>query len=148
MASTANTIILKQGCQNGEGKAGGAITPGHLLKRHTDGTLLVHATAGGCAQRIFAIEDELQGKGVTDAYSSGDRVQYFIARSGDMIQARIKASENIAIGDPLVSAGDGTLMKATTVAAPSTIEYPESIIGFALEATNTSSVVRLAIEIA
>jgi hypothetical protein len=146
--SNANTVILKQGCQRGEGKAGGTITPGHLIKLNSSGTLVVHSTASGIAQKRFAIENELYGKGITDNYSSGDRVQYFIGRTGDHVLARLKASENIHIGDPLVSAGNGTLMLATDVSAPSTVEYPECIIGYAGEASNSSSVALIDIEVA
>lgn len=144
MASTANRVILKRGCQEGEGGAGGAITPGHLIAWNSAGALVVHATAGGNAAKMFALENELYGQTTADAFASGDRVPFFVARPGDVVQARIKASENIAVGDYLESAGDGTLQKVT---ADSADLYNANVIGVALDATNTGSVVKLAVQI-
>lgn len=146
--SDANTVVLKRDSQEGEAKAGGAITPGDLIKRTSSDTVVVHSTAGGLCQKMFAKENELYGETISDAYASGDRVPYFIARKGDVINCRLKASENIHIGDPLISAGDGTVKLALDVSAPSTVEYPGLIVGWALEASNSASVARLAVEIA
>lgn len=145
--STSNTIVLKQGCQSGEAVAGGTITPGDLIKRKNDNTVVVHSTANGWAHKMFARENELYGTSIADTYSSGDPVQYFVARRGDVINCRLKASENIHIGDPLVSAGDGTLKLAIDVSAPSAVEYPELLIGIAREASFVASVARIEVEI-
>jgi hypothetical protein len=144
MASTANRVILKRDCQEGEGKAGGAITPGHLIAWNSSGDLVVHATPGGNAAKMFALENELYGQTTADAYADDDRVPFFVARPGDVVQARIKASENIAKGDYLESAGDGTLQKVT---ADSADLYNANVIAVALDATNTGSVVKLAVQI-
>ena len=107
--------------------------------------MVVHATAGGSCQKLFALEDELQGKIVTDAYSSGDIVQFHVAQRGDEVQAILKASENVAIGDALESAGDGTLQKYVANTADI---YVNNIVAYALEASNTGSAVFLAVEVA
>jgi hypothetical protein len=146
--SEANCVVRKRGCQNGEGKAGGTIYPGDLIKLKSDDTFVVHPVAAGPCQKRFALENELYGKGLTDAYASGDRVPYFIAYRGDVINARLKISENIHIGDPLISAGDGTLKLALDVSAPSAVEYPELIVGWAREASFVASVARIDVEIA
>lgn len=142
MASTANRVILKRDCQEGEAAAGGAITPGHLIKFNSSGALVVHATAGGNAIKMFALENELYGQSTADAYASGDRVPYFVARPGDVIQCRIKASENISVGDFLESAGDGTLQEVTSDSADLN---NANVIGLALDSTNTGSVVKIAV---
>jgi hypothetical protein len=143
----ANTIILKRDCQNFQGIAGGVITPGDLIKRASDDTVVVHSTARGHCQKMFALENGLYGQTISDAYAACDAVPCFVARRGDIIYARIKASENIVIGDLLESAGDGTLQELTT-SALSDLEYPNSIVGYARAATNVGTVARIAVEIA
>jgi len=145
--STANRVILKRDCQEGEGIAGGAITPGHLIMRNSSNALVVHNKARGNCQKMFALENELYGGDIDTAYASGDRVPYFIPKRGDVVLCRIKASENIVIGDVLESAGDGTLQELTQTST-SDLEYPNSIVGYALEATNVSKVAKIAVEIA
>lgn len=148
------TVVLKGDPIRKEGVAGGAITPGHLIKFDASGDLVVHATAGGDAQPRFAIEEEFVGDGISTAYADDDQVQYVVPRQGDEIYAILTTSQTVAKGDPLESAGDGTLKKHTAQAvneggsATYTI-YADAIVGYALEAvTTTSSVSRIRIEVA
>lgn len=124
--------------------ANAAITPGHLVEVMTTNKLRVHASAGGNAQKAFALEDEGQGKTISDAYAANDLVRYVIAERGSEINAIIKDGQNIAIGDPLESAGDGTLQKHVpdvdlnhTGSADFTV-YTNQIVAFALEAKDMS----------
>lgn len=137
-ANSIKTIKVK--VRNGsadEMEAAGAIMPGHLVKQSAGAdTCVVHAQAGGPAQRLFAVEDALQGNTVDMAYASGDRVQLVRASRGDRINALIKAGENIAKGDFLASGGDGTLIEASGV--PTGTAVPD-IIGVAVEALNLTA---------
>src|SRR3990167_1803540 len=132
--ATNKTILLKGDPLRKEREAGGAITPGDLIKVGSDGKVVVHATAGGNAQRALAIENDLAGEEIGDAYASGERVQYLVCRRGDEVMALLKASENVVVGDFLESAGDGTLQKH--VVESSGAIYVEQIVGMVLEASN------------
>ena len=55
--------------------ANAAITPGMLIEIMSTNKVRAHATAQGNAAKIFALEDELQGKGIDDNYSALDPVQ-------------------------------------------------------------------------
>lgn len=106
----ANTIDLNGYAINKELISAGIITPGHLLVRDTSGTVVVHATAGGRAQPLFAREDDLQGNDLTVAYASGDLIQMLMFPPGGEVNALVAASAPaIVVGDFLESAGDGTL---------------------------------------
>jgi hypothetical protein len=108
-----NTIVLKGRPTRKEEIAGGAITPGHLIMRNSDGEFVVHGTAGQRAQPIFAGEDEMQGKDIDEAYAENDRVLGWYAHSGCEIYALVPAgAAAIVVGNPLESAGDGTLRLA------------------------------------
>jgi len=121
-----------------EAIANAAITPGHLIELMSTGKVKVHATAGGPVKgAFFAVEDELQGNEIGTAYSSGDLVQYNHFRAGDRVYALLANGNNVAIGDLLESAGDGTLQKwiADNSAAPN---QNNQIVGIARSALDTS----------
>jgi hypothetical protein len=117
--------------------AGGTITPGHLIAEGSAGTVVVHASAGQNAIPMFALEDELQGKAITDNYASGDQVQCWIPYRGDQVYAILADGEDIAIGDLLESAGDGTLQKHVASSAGA-VEYPLAVVAQATEAVDMS----------
>ncbi|MDY0183622.1 MAG: hypothetical protein RBR39_10010 [Proteiniphilum sp.] len=122
--------------------AGGVITPGHLVALNSDGEVIVHATEAGVILPMFALEDELQGKGIDDAYKEDDRVQVWIPGRGDEVYALLAANESVNIGDYLVSKGGGTLKKlASDTVADS------QIIGFAVEAAGSVNVERVIVKI-
>jgi len=105
-----NTIVLKGDFVRKEGVAGGAITPGHLISGFDTG-LVVHADAAGEARKAFALENDLVGEGITDAYASGDTVQYGIFQPGAEVYAI--AGSAVTKGDPLGSDGNGKLIPAS-----------------------------------
>jgi hypothetical protein len=117
---------------------GATITPGMLLKLADTGKVVPHDVAGGSAEKIFALEDELQGRGIDDNYVDGDPVQCWVAGRGDQVYAILTTSQTVAIGDLLESNGDGHLREYTGTSAGAA-EYPESIVGVALEAATTTS---------
>jgi len=132
-----NTIKVKNYASvREEMVAVGAITPGHLVEIDSAGEVQVHSTAGGNVLPMFALEDELQGKKITDAYVADDKVQVWIPGRGDVVYALLKDGETAVIGSWLESAGDGTLQ---VHAADSTGDYlPLQIVGQAIEAVDMS----------
>ena len=135
---TPKTITLKgHGCRK-EGLASEAISAGHLVEFGGSADLQKHSTAAGTARKCFALENDLVGGGIDDAYASGDQVQTAVFMSGCEVYALVAASAPaIAKGDALESAGDGTLRKAATDAATDTTQR-NSIVGYALEAVDNS----------
>jgi hypothetical protein len=129
------TISIDTDAPVKEEKADAGITPGHLLERTATG-VKVHATAGGKAQRIFALEDENQGKEIGDAYSASDKCFFKTFRPGDLVLARIKNGENIAIGDWLVSGGNGELIEASADSSGTIVE--EDCVAVAVAACDMS----------
>ena len=132
-----NTIKLKKYTDViEEFVANAAITPGHLVEVMSTGKVRVHATAGGNVLPMFALEDELQGKGIDDAYAANAPVQVWIPNRGDIVNCLLKDGQNVAIGDFLESAGNGKLQKHV---ADSTGDiYTQSIVAQAIEAVDMS----------
>lgn len=143
------TILLKGDGVYKEAAAGGAITPGHLITYETDGEVAVHAGAALNAFPMFALENDVVGKGIADAYATGDRCYFVVPQRGAEVAALVKHGEPaIVIGDLLESNGDGTLTKTTapTVA----IGNVRHIVARALEAVDNSGgsvPVRIKVEI-
>lgn len=131
------TIVVKGQGVRKERIANAAITPGHLVEVMSTGKLRKHATAAGTAQKAFAVEDDLQGKVISDDYAAASIVQYNVMQPGDEVYALIKDGETIVIGDYLESGGDGTLQKQSVTSAGE-VEYPGSAVAVALEAVDMS----------
>ena len=148
--ATPKTILLKGDGLFKEALAGGAITPGHLIVRNSSNAFVVGPAATKNAYPMFALEDEAQGKDITDAYASGEIVNAVIPQTGSEIYALVAASAGaIVIGDELESAGDGTVRKAATTAVAQ--DNIRRIVARAIEAVDNSanavSAVRIKIEI-
>lgn len=111
--STPRTIRLKGHGERFEDKAAGAITPGHLLKWSSSGFVVQTATRGKIPF-IVALENELIGLGIDDAYASGDYVQAEFMHVGMWALLVVPANAAAIIpGDYVASNGDGTVIKAT-----------------------------------
>lgn len=125
--------------------ANAAITPGMLVEEMSTGKVRAHATSEGNVLPIFALEDELQGKGIDDAYAAAAQVQCWIPQRGEEVYAIIADGNNIAIGDWLASNGDGYLKEhvaeteswAVSEAGEVTV-LPLAIVAQAIEAVDTS----------
>lgn len=119
-----STILLKGRGIRKEAVAGGTITPGHLLNINSSGQLVVHATAAGPVAPLFAVENDLVGKGITDNYSANDYVQAEYLYCGCEVYALVAAGATaITRGDLLESAGDGTLrVRGTGTAVAQALE--------------------------
>ena len=131
------TIKLKRYLDiNNEYLASAALYPGALVELHTDGKVRNHSTGGGFAAKMFALEDELQGRSIDDAYAEDDPVQVWAAVPGEEVLARLADDEDVAIGEFLVSNGDGTL-RAYDDSSDALAGAP--IVGIALEAVDFST---------
>ena len=71
---------------------------------------IVHATAAGAAAPLFAVENDILGKTINDAYAANDYVQAEYLPPGSEVLALVAAAASaIVIGNLLESAGNGTL---------------------------------------
>jgi len=112
-----NTIKLKKYSDViEEFVAADEIKPGMLVTLNADGKVIPHNLDGGNAIPMFALEDELQGKTIDDAYAADDPVQVWIAGRGDIVYALANSGVTINVGDFLVSAGNGKLKPVGTAA--------------------------------
>lgn len=129
-------------------KASVDIMPGMLIE-YDGADVKPHATAGGNASPLFAVENALIGDGIDVAYTEdGEAVLFAKCRPGDRVYALLKTGNNVAINDFLGSGGAGNLQKHTNASqavneggsATYTIaQVPEGIVARALEAVNNSS---------
>jgi len=127
-----NTINLKGGIIRKEAEAAAAIMPGHLVELDSSGLAQVQSSAGGVAQRAFALENDLIGGGIDDAYADSVTVQYGVFQRGAEVYAWLDGGENVGIGDLLVPAGDGSLAAVGT-------DEEYAICAIALEAVDNSA---------
>ena len=125
------TITVDSDVTVGEATASGAITPGQLVEQNAVTTYRRHAGSGAVAATIFAVEDDLQGKEISEDYSSGSKVFFKNFRRGDKVFAILENGQNVAINAFLVSNGNGNLIADDTpVGAP--------VVARALEAIDLS----------
>jgi len=130
MAQAANKIHLRGLFQALELPAGGNVPCGSLLLENSSGQVVVHGTAGGAAERMFANEDALQGLAPDTQYTLGNMVNISSEEPGNIVNALLAPTYNYAIGNFLISNGDGTLKPTTGT--------PVSIIGVVIQALNLS----------
>jgi len=113
-----------------------AITPGMLLELTSAELVQAHSSEGGPVLPMFALEDELQGKGITDDYAVSAKIQVWTAVRGEEVYALLADGEDVAVGDFLISDGTGKLKAAT--ADSSAVVVEEFPIAIALEAVDMS----------
>lgn len=150
-SSTPNTIVLKGNGVRKERLAGGTITPGHLVLINTSDQVVVHPNAAQNARKMFAVENDIEGEGIDDNYTSGDTVQFETFQPGDEVYALVAAlATAVTIGAALESAGDGTLRIQTADAASDQTQR-DAVVAYAKEAVDNSggsSVARIKVEVA
>ncbi len=120
-----------------------AITPGDLIEVVSGGTVRRHATAGGNAVKMFAMEDEGQGKTIDDNYANSSQIRCIIPERGAEILCSLANGESVVAGDFVESAGGGKLRKHDPIlnansSSDTAVIYPECIIGRAAEACDMS----------
>lgn len=134
----ANVIVLKgDPVVDDQESAGEAITPGHLVA-FSGGDLVKHASAAGHAAPMFAGNIAEINQGIDDDYAASDRVRLLRPRKGDRINAILATSQTITKGDPLESAGDGTLRA---------LSGAEVLCYAAEDVTTTGAVARIAVDV-
>ena len=110
-----------------------AITPGHLVERFNDsGTIKLrkHSTAGGLAQHLVALDQNMLNRGYDTDYAIGDLVEALVCPAGESVWMLIPSGQNIAGGDRLESVGDGTLrILASGVALFEALENMDNTAG-------------------
>lgn len=143
------TILLKGRGIRKEAAAGVAINPGYLIERTSANLFQPHSSAGQTATPMFAVEDELAGKDITQAYAINDQVVVETLPSGAEVYALVAAAAAaVVIGDLLESAGDGTLRLFTPPAQAvaeggalnyTITQYDKVVVAKALEAVNNAA---------
>lgn len=119
--AAANTIKIKGpdgAVQERLIASGQTIKPGMLVKVTSAGEWTVHSTSGGSGARWIVLEDSYQGDsttggGTNQAYTAQTPCEAEAVLPGALRYVLLKASENVAIGDLLISGGDGSLIKTT-----------------------------------
>ena len=87
------------------------IKPGMLVTMTpTAKTCGYHSTSAGFGERLIAQEDSLQGNTVDTSYAIGDVVSLNAVFPGAMCLLRLKAGYSYALGQHLMSNGDGTFI--------------------------------------
>lgn len=102
------TILLKnqEFCPQEESGAGEAgIYPGMLLEVATDGDFELQDESETIAPMLVAVEDTLQGKKISEAYSSGDRVLARWLSIGAEFYGWLAPGANVSIGSACSPAG-------------------------------------------
>jgi hypothetical protein len=117
--------------------ASAGIYPGMLLKLNSSGEVALHTTSGGVMgdEVLIAEEDALQGKNKDTVYADDAIVSYIVCQPGTVVNMLIADAEDIAIGDKIVSNGDGLLAEAGGLASA---EAYGKIVGVAIEANDLS----------
>ena len=90
-----------------EARAGGAVRPGDLIDVASTGKVIKHPTAGGWAEKAFALEDALQGRDIDTNYAADELVSFTICKPGDIVYAWLSGGEVTTLDDFLTSNGDG-----------------------------------------
>jgi hypothetical protein len=119
-----------------EYEAAGTITPGMLLEYTSAGKVQAHSSVGANVIPMLALEDELQGNGIDDDYSSGGQVQCWIPQRGAQALLIVANGQDITVGDLLESDGNGKVQVHAADSAGTL--YPKQIVGEALEAVDMS----------
>lgn len=100
---------------------GSTIIPGQLVqvtgqreeRAHPPLIVNNNVGAGAVAEKLFALEDALQGRTIGDNYEAETIVSLVVAGPGDVVYAWLAAGEDVDAGDKLSSAGSGALKEAS-----------------------------------
>ena len=107
----SEAIVLIGNPERKEDVAVAAFSPGHLLEFSGAG-VRKRATAAIKTRMAIAVENELRGGTINDAYAVNDRAYYVIPKAGESCQVRLAAAATAIVkGDFLEPAADGTFRK-------------------------------------
>jgi hypothetical protein len=129
-----NTIKIKKYVDHiEEFVANAAIKPGMVVELMATGKIRAHAGVSSHVLPMIALEDELQGKDIDDAYAANEKVQVWVPVRGEIFYGIIADGQlGIEKGDFLVSNGDGTL-KVTLDSSDDDAKAPQRFIGMSLD---------------
>ena len=104
-----------------EAAAGEAITPGHVVSIRQAGDnveAIKNTRTEVTVPMMVAVENDIFGKGIDDAYAVGDTVIYQHLRAGCEFMATVPVgAPAIAFDDPLTPDASGNLVKGTEATA-------------------------------
>ncbi len=116
----------------------GVCYPGMLLSRYSATQFQPHGVAGGSAQAMFAVEDDLQGNGIDTIYTVGTKILGVVFQPGDEVFALLAEGETAGVGAFVESSGDGYLRVATDPDSANAGQYNRNIVGLVLTALDLS----------
>lgn len=140
MASN-KTVLVAGDFRKEEFTAAGAITPGMLLTIDSSNKVIAHNVSGGNAYPLVALENDLVGNDIDDAYASGDQVQCAWLYPGAKINTLLADGQNVAVGSLVMSNGAGRVTAyVAQVDSASDVEtiVPRKIFGIVREAVDMS----------
>lgn len=110
--------------------ASATITPGMLVERFNNGGIIRWrvATTDIAGPPAVATEQAMVNKGVDDDYAANDLMEVGIGHKGSAWWMFIASGQNVAAGDLLGSAGDGTLKTGATVARFTALENKPTVV--------------------
>jgi hypothetical protein len=110
--------------------AASTIVAGDLIEVTSAGEVREHSIAAGAGQNAYALANTANAGTIDDVYTVASTVLYGIGHAGQGVNARVAVgTAAIAIGDPVESAGDGTVQPLTGT----------NIMGYAQEAVDNSA---------
>lgn len=115
--------------QIGELATSEILTPGMGVERFNNGGIIRwhKATADVANPPAVVTDQSMLNLGVDDNYAAGDLAEVSILHKGASAWMLIASGQNIAAGDKLGSAGDGTLKTGATVALFSALENKPTV---------------------
>ena len=148
MASTTPKTILLQQNANGDFRpiygypAAVATTPGSIVELTSAQKVTPVVTAGKAVPKMFALENPFaalqNALSIDQDYPVDEEVRVIYAQPGDLIYARLAASQTIAVGDYLVTSTTAGCLAEATVDATT---LSGAIVGVAVEAVTTTGAV-------
>lgn len=113
--TSPQTIMLKGDFIQSEFEANEILSPGHMVELLSTGKIQKNDTLG-VVPKLFALEQEYDGKEITVDYAEADTVIVTAVKSGNEVYAKLGANAPaIVIGDTLVPVAGGTLAKSVEV---------------------------------
>lgn len=105
------------------------ITPGMGVERFNNGGTIRwrKATTDVANPPAVATNQSMLNKGVDDVYAAGDLAEVSILHKGATAWMFIASGQNVAAGDKLGNAGDGTLKTGATVSLYSALENKPNV---------------------
>lgn len=145
MSIENNTIVLIGQLRDNheERRVATIVKPGYLMDTNADGKVIPAATRGAKGELYVAKEDYLQGKTINDAYAVGDLCMIHKAKSGNKIALVLAAGENVAKGDQLISAGDGTVVKYASDVLSNVVAQSTAVTNTTTETTFSNGTVTI-----